>query len=362
MTEDLKRDSNAPLQVIGECRDRLFGLLPGERLRRQMPPEMPGVLVADASALLCNASVAYLIDHAEHVLVSPAGRRLAVLVPDECRSEAEVAIAGGSSRFTEVDARSVAPHFVRKLRKRDELLARSSAEEPVLDLERLLFANSYKGVTDLITKWVWPFPAFWVVRALSRMGVSPNVVTTVGLVLTFVAAILFYQGQLALGLVAAWTMTFLDTVDGKLARVTLMSSRLGDFLDHATDYIHPPFWWLCMAAGIVHSTPSESGALWTAAWVIVITYTIGRTIEVLFKWRIGFNQYLWRRFDSQFRLIISRRNIILLIMTIGLAAGVPNHAFLACAAWNVCSTIIQAVRLTQALHSTRRGSLSSWLM
>src|SRR3546814_2416912 len=43
------------------------------------------------------------------------------------------------------------------------------------------------------------------------------------------------------GLAAAWIMTFLDTVDGKLARVTLASSRWGNAYDHGIDLIHPPF-------------------------------------------------------------------------------------------------------------------------
>ena len=38
-------------------------------------------------------------------------------------------------------------------------------------------------------------------------------------------------------------MTFLDTVDGKLARVTLTSSPFGNVLDHSLDLIHPPFWY-----------------------------------------------------------------------------------------------------------------------
>jgi phosphatidylglycerophosphate synthase len=43
-----------------------------------------------------------------------------------------------------------------------------------------------------------------------------------------------------LGLVLGRLMTFLDTVDGKLARVTVTSSRFGDVLDHGLDIIHPP--------------------------------------------------------------------------------------------------------------------------
>ncbi len=47
-----------------------------------------------------------------------------------------------------------------------------------------------------------------------------------------------------------WLMTFLDTVDGKLARVTVTSSRLGDVLDHGLDIIHPPLWYIAWGVGL----------------------------------------------------------------------------------------------------------------
>ena len=44
-------------------------------------------------------------------------------------------------------------------------------------------------------------------------------------------------------------MTFLDTVDGKLARTTLTSSKWGDIFDHGIDLVHPPFWYVAWGAG-----------------------------------------------------------------------------------------------------------------
>ena len=58
------------------------------------------------------------------------------------------------------------------------------------------------------------------------------------------------RGAFLSGLVCAWAMTFLDTVDGKLARVTLTSSRIGDVMDHGLDLVHPPFWWWAWGIGL----------------------------------------------------------------------------------------------------------------
>ena len=117
-------------------------------------------------------------------------------------------------------------------------------------LEQLAFSGAYKGVTDLVTKWLWPVPAQWATRACVRMGITPNQVTAASLVLVIVAGVLFARGEFGWGLLAGWIMTFLDTVDGKLARVTVTSTRLGNIFDHGIDLVHPPLWYLAWGIGL----------------------------------------------------------------------------------------------------------------
>jgi phosphatidylglycerophosphate synthase len=224
-------------------------------------------------------------------------------------------------------------------------------ESDVIDAERKLFDSVYKGVTDVVTKWVWPSPAFWATRLLASCGVSPNVVTSIGIVCMFLAAYLFAVGSIEAGLVAAWLMTFLDTVDGKLARVAVRSSRLGDKLDHWTDVVHPPVWWACLAIGI-SSREHEAVFVLEATALVLACYVVGRFAEVTFKICLGFNQFIWRPFDATFRLVIARRNTILLLLTLGAATGRLYEAWLVAAAWSLVSAAVQCVRLLQgALHS-----------
>jgi phosphatidylglycerophosphate synthase len=188
-------------------------------------------------------------------------------------------------------------------------------------------------------------------------------VTAASLVLVFAVLWWFSQGAWLPGLLAAWVMTFLDTVDGKLARVTATSSKLGDRLDHITDIIHPPIWWAALAYGLAGQADAVQRPLvWGSCLIILVGYFVGRTIETAFKTRFRYNCYMWRPFDSAFRLVVSRRNIILLIMTAGLILGVPIAAFVAAAAWTLISGVIQVVRLAQAYRAGQDGSLPSWLM
>ena len=133
-------------------------------------------------------------------------------------------------------------------------------------MEKLLFSWSYKGVTDLVTKFVWPKPARHVVRFCARIGASPNMITTLGLILVIAACWLFERQYYFEGLLAGWIMTFLDTVDGKLARVTIQSSRFGHLFDHLIDLFHPPFWYIYWGMSLVNFQPVLGQGLEQMYW------------------------------------------------------------------------------------------------
>jgi phosphatidylglycerophosphate synthase len=333
---------------------------PAERLDRQASGLGELHLVAHATAVLSDDTVAWLADHPGTVISSSGGRPLAAVVGADQLADAEQAIIGRGSRLTVTGADAIGPVYVRKLRRTLEPLTLALGEQPKAKVERQLFASVYKGVTDVVTKYAWPEPALWLTRGAAALGLSPNVVTVFGLILTFVAGWQFYVGNLATGMVAAWLMTLLDTVDGKLARVTLTSSEFGNRLDHGNDLIHPPLWWLCLAHGIGLAQPGHPWT-WPSCWVILATYVVSRFLEKGFKARFGFNPFMWQRFDSRFRMVISRRNIVLLIMTVGLAFGLPAEAFALCAMWSLVSVIVQAGRYLRAIRHSRREPIHAWL-
>ena len=231
-------------------------------------------------------------------------------------------------------------------------------------LERRLFDASYKGVTDLVTKWVWPHPARWAVGQCVRLGLRPNHVTIIGMMLVIMAGFFFLRGWYGWGLLAGWLMTFLDTVDGKLARVTVTSSRFGHYFDHIIDLVHPPIWYALWGAGLGTASLAGTGiSVSQAAWVIFIAYTVGRLVEGSFQWTLGrFGIFCWRPLDSYFRLITARRNPNMIFLTLSLLGGRPDLGLLAVALWTVSTTLFLLMRLAFAGHvHHHRGPLRSWL-
>ncbi|WP_449234355.1 CDP-alcohol phosphatidyltransferase family protein [Azospirillum doebereinerae] len=246
------------------------------------------------------------------------------------------------------------------LRKREAPYLLALTPDTLPDVERRMFAGSYKGVTDLVTKHVWPAPALRVTRWCAGRGITPNTVTWLSLLLVLLAMAAFWQGWFLSGLVAAWGMTFLDTVDGKLARVTLTATKLGNVFDHGIDLIHPPFWYWAWIVGLGTAGLPLADAGPVLA-VVAGGYVLQRLQEGLFIALFKLEIHIWRPFDSWFRLITARRNPNLLLLSAGALAGRPDLGMLAVAVWTVASLLVHMAQIVQALAARRKGPLQSWL-
>jgi phosphatidylglycerophosphate synthase len=258
----------------------------------------------------------------------------------------------------------VGPAFNRTLRKRARPFALHATPATRRQVEWRTFTEAYKGATDFVTKFAWPVPAFHVTRWCAARGLSPNMVTSASAVLMLLATWLFWDGHLALGLLPAWAMTFLDTVDGKLARCTLTSSRWGDVFDHGIDLLHPPFWWIAWWHGArqVDGGSVAEGPLWAALAIVFVGYVVLRLLELAFKALFGIQTHIWRPVDYWFRAITSRRNPNLAILTLATLLGSPASGLVAVAAWTVLSILFHLVRIGQAARVRAAGGrIESWL-
>jgi phosphatidylglycerophosphate synthase len=251
-----------------------------------------------------------------------------------------------------------------RLRKSDPPFVMAINAENRHSLERLLFSASYKGVTDLVTKWAWPYPAHWCTKVCAHLGLRPNHVTFIGFILVIAACILFYYGQFGWGLLAGWVMTFLDTVDGKLARVTVTSSKFGHLFDHVIDIVHPPVWYIIWGLGLDLNQAGILGVSLNALlWIIFGGYALGRFIEATFTLFLGkFGIFCWYPIDSYFRLITGRRNPNLILLTAATLAGRPDLGLFAVACWTGLSSFFLLLRLIMAaLIRMTSGPLHSWM-
>jgi phosphatidylglycerophosphate synthase len=267
-------------------------------------------------------------------------------------------------KFTVRSPEELQVSFKKSLVKRETPFALRITDRNVADVEWDMFMSTYKGATDLVTKHVWPVPAFHVTRLLAAKGVTPNLVTSVGAIAMLVAFYLFLRGHFAVGLAFAWLMTFLDTVDGKLARTTLTSSKWGDIFDHGIDLVHPPFWYLAWVYGLANWSfiwPQDK-----VLWILIIIfggYILQRIMEgIAIKW-LGLVIHIWRPIDTLFRKVTARRNPNLVLLSLFTVIQRPDLGIMAVAAWTVICLVLHGIQLAQALLAVGRfGSpLKSWM-
>jgi len=224
-------------------------------------------------------------------------------------------------------------------------------------VERFLFDSNYKGSTDFMTKWVYP-PLVWrILHFLTQRSVKPNSVTFVGIVACFSAVPFFATGMWVPGLVLAYLMSVLDSVDGKLARLTYQSSAQGDVLDHGMDLVHPPFWY--WAWGWALSGGDVGAGVFQASMWMVVFYIFDRVMEMLFTAGTGKSIHGYSAVDARMRTFISRRNVNLAVFTVALAFGMAVPAFYAIVAWQAASALFHLSRVIKFWNVNETESLTT---
>jgi len=375
--------------IIGASPVQLWGVANDERLHRLMRraglqdtgPQDSGASGPNRPVLLLRADHVYeegviraLIAHPGYLLRTEQGKPVAahLLAGGDLKAAEEIlqqeacpTPAGLPHGLTAVDDPvGLATTYNHALRKRATPYVLRLTAEAAPAIEERMFRGAYKGVTDFVTKYVWPVPALAVTRWCARHRITPNKVTCLSFVFTLVAMWLFWIGQFVPGLVFAWAMCFLDTVDGKLARVTLTSSKFGNAFDHGIDLIHPPFWYYAWYVGQGSSITGGAAEMEQsiALWIILAGYVLGRAQEGLFIWLHQIEMHTWRPVDSWFRLITARRNPNLVILSVAALAGRPATGFIAVAVWTVISFAFHCWRIGQAEGQRSGGRrLHSWL-
>lgn len=368
----IENEPAVAVETVGANPVRFWGLDTAERVRRIAA--QAGLGGSGAPVVLANAGHVFDPAWLRHIAAQPgsvltlAGRPVLA----HARNEREAADVRAAMRGTAALPDTVTATAYEDgaeienatLRKRERPFLLELTPETRRAAERASYYGAYKGVTDLLTKYLWPELALWLTRFAARVGLSPNAVTAIGAALCVAATVAFAWGAYWPGMAMAFVFMVLDTVDGKLARCTVTSSWWGNVFDHGIDLVHPPFWWWFWATGLVHVGLELSDTLfWWVQGTMLAGYILQRLIEGAFIWQFdGMDAHVWRPFDSRFRLVTARRNPNMLILFVSLLFGRPDVGIVAVAVWTAASFAVHLIRLGQALQRRARGqAIVSWL-
>lgn len=375
----METTSSAPAVItVGSNPVKLWGLAMRERVARMARAEnlLPVTEIADGPAIVSNAQHAWDPAWFRHILTQPGMVLTLSGVPAIAhavdRAQAEQVARAMAAQMPIVDTSGLnviafesGPTIENKqLRKRETPFLMALTPDSVRAIERASYFGAYKGVTDILTKYLWPEWALVLTRICARLHITPNMVTTVGAVFCVLATVLFAYGHYWTGMAAGLVFMVLDTVDGKLARCTITSSSWGNIFDHGMDLVHPPFWWWFWATGLAFwGLAYDDATFWWVQGAIQGGYLVQRLIEGVFMRQNGMMHiHVWRRFDSRFRLITARRNPNMVILFVSMVFARPDVGLIAVAWWTAFSCLVHAARLVQAWTvRARGGKITSWL-
>ncbi|BBE34534.1 hypothetical protein SmB9_21920 [Sphingosinicella microcystinivorans] len=359
------------LLLAGTNETPIWGMSSAERIRRiasarKPQAEQSGAVVADTRFAFDPQWFSWIAERPGTALTLGGRPVLANVTPERAPAIRD-AIDTGSAEWAEGLAVTAYEDGITiynaALRKRERPFLMELVPANIRAIERASYFGAYKGVTDILTKYLWPEWALVLTRIAARIGMTPNMVTTIGAALCVWATFLFWDGHYWTGMAAGLAFMVLDTVDGKLARCTITSSRWGDIFDHGLDLVHPPFWWYAWGVGLAaHGLELAPDVFWTVMGVMVGGYVLQRLIEGWFIHVSGMHIHVWQKVDTDFRLITARRNPNMVILFVSMLFSRPDIGLLAVTAWTVLSLVFHFVRLLQAIVARRQGvTLTSWL-
>lgn len=179
------------------------------------------------------------------------------------------------------------PRYVRFLRKNITPQMQAVSEGTDLRaLERRLFRDTFKGGLELVAIYGYQPLVRELTRWVSRSFITPNLITSIAVVMRFGAMPLMAAGWLGTGLAFAAVFIILDSLDGKLARMTYRFSDTFDKIDHWGSLPARMGWYVCLAWGL-------SGGQWHGRFIVVAAILVLLTLLDDVNW-------LWakRRFDK----------------------------------------------------------------
>jgi 1L-myo-inositol 1-phosphate cytidylyltransferase / CDP-L-myo-inositol myo-inositolphosphotransferase len=233
------------------------------------------------------------------------------------------------------------------------LQAVTTPEEGVAATQALIQA-AQKHTLDLPAQVLHPFFENRLVRWLCNTPITPNHVTLVTALLGACTALLFFHGVLGWGVLLAYLVAILDGVDGKLARTTLQTSRLGE-VEHVIDFFVEQSWYFCLTLYLVNHTNQA-----LMGWVGGVLMASDMFDKLLYMWgHKAFGKQLDELgpFERRFRLIGGRRNIYLWFFMLGFWSSNPIPAFIAASLWSLCTTLVHSARFLHHLRHRHAGGV-----
>ncbi|HTI13037.1 MAG TPA: CDP-alcohol phosphatidyltransferase family protein [Dictyobacter sp.] len=192
----------------------------------------------------------------------------------------------------------------------------------------------------------------FLIRPLARFGITPNMLTYIGMALSIVTALVIAQGYMIWGGLLILFAGIFDMFDGAMARVSNTSSTFGAFLDSTLDrYSEGIILFGLLFYALQH--PDLQNALWSAPheqlWMISFVY-----IAVVGSLMVSYTKARAEGLGIECKTGLLARPERVILLAIGL---LTNTGIWALALLAVFSNITAVERMVTVWRNTRQSAV-----
>lgn len=195
-------------------------------------------------------------------------------------------------------------------------------EADISQAEKIIIASSEKDPSDLLAYYVHRPIENWAVRKLANYPITPNQLSILINLLAYTVTALFITGNLLAGSILTFVVGIMDGLDGKLARVKYMTTKVG-YLEHSFDLLFEFSWILALA---FYLSQSQGALPLLIASAIIILIAFYRDVYARFGQITNKSLDVYGRFELFFRRVAGRRNLYNVHILAFVLAGVPFYA------------------------------------
>ena len=232
------------------------------------------------------------------------------------------------------------------------------ADAELRAVDHLMYRRTFKGAIDGVARYGYYHLVRWITRHLARGRSTPNVYTVLSVLCVWGASPLIASGWVGAGLATAWWGVILDSVDGKLARLRLhLSDAMGTF-EHVAAMPGLGLWFLATGWHLSSGQLFVAEPIALSTWLMLALFLADKACSGLFKKWVGRELFDYRPIDARFHLVAARRNIALLLLTMGALTDALLPCWYGLVGWMALTLVFHLVRLAWVLLSLRSGAVA----
>ncbi len=257
-----------------------------------------------------------------------------------------------SLEFNALDVATIEPYVAEIRRELPTLWFRIESKEDAQRCKRMLVKRAQKRTLDVLAWYFNRHVENWITLHIADFPITPNLMSILTYLVAFSVTFLLLSGRLLPASLLSFLVNVMDGLDGKLARVKGMATKLGQ-LEHSFDLLYEQSWYIALAWA-VHNLRGDALPL-AIGFAAVLLDSFARHVSMQFRQVMGISLADYAPFDRAFRKFDGRRNIYTIYILLGVILGKPLYALVAIACHAFVTSAVYTWRAAQHLRAADMG-------